>query len=190
MTNKNSRNSNQGSLSLECQLIPLCKDQKILNNFITITDIMAYKDLVLMTILTLSLKLGTESSQLPEIEVNNTEEHKNVVNSTMDSTKLPDHHHIDFQKTEFEMHIKECTTTSGPDANKTCIFPFKFAHVTYNRCTTDGNDPGDVKAWCSTKVDDSGKHVGGEGNWGSCELKCQTFKVWLRGAEEFVTLFL
>ena len=67
-----------------------------------------------------------------------------------------------------------CTTTSGPDPNKLCIFPFKFRGITYNSCTTNGNDPGDTNAWCSTKVDDSGEHVGdGQGNWGNCETKCQ-----------------
>ena len=67
-----------------------------------------------------------------------------------------------------------CITTSGPDPNKPCIFPFKFRNVTYNTCTTSGNEAGNTKAWCSTKVDNLGKHIGnGQGNWGDCESKCQ-----------------
>ena len=66
-----------------------------------------------------------------------------------------------------------CTTTTGPGANKSCVFPFKFRSVTYNNCTTATNNPDDTKAWCSTKVDEFGNHVGGQGNWGHCEPKCQ-----------------
>ena len=69
-----------------------------------------------------------------------------------------------------------CTTTFGPDPGKPCIFPFKSdkTGITYNTCTTDGNDPSDLKAWCSTQVNDSGEHVSGIGKWGYCEQKCQT----------------
>ena len=67
-----------------------------------------------------------------------------------------------------------CTTTSGPDSDKPCVFPFTFAKVTYNNCTTKGNEPGDNKAWCSTKVDESGNHIGGQGNYGFCEQRCQS----------------
>merc|ERR1711971_457267 len=67
-----------------------------------------------------------------------------------------------------------CATISGPDPNKPCIFPFKFGDITYNNCTTIGNDPGDTKAWCSTKVDNSGNHIGGQGKYGFCEPKCQS----------------
>jgi len=52
---------------------------------------------------------------------------------------------------------------------KSCVFPFKFNGKTYNRCTTNGNKSGNTKAWCSTKVDSSGKHIGGgQGNWKNC----------------------
>ena len=67
-----------------------------------------------------------------------------------------------------------CTTTTGDDPNKPCVFPFKFKDETYNYCTTTSNDPDDTKAWCSTKVDEFGRHVGGQGNWGYCEPKCPT----------------
>ena len=67
-----------------------------------------------------------------------------------------------------------CNTISGPDANQPCIFPFTFSNNIYSSCTTDFNDAWDTNAWCSTKVDKFGVHVGGEGNWGYCDPKCQT----------------
>merc|ERR1712080_769270 len=67
-----------------------------------------------------------------------------------------------------------CTTVSGPDPGKSCVFPFKFRGITYFSCTTSGNNPGNTKAWCSTKLDNSGIHVGSEGNWGDCEPRCQS----------------
>ena len=64
-----------------------------------------------------------------------------------------------------------CTTSHGPDANKPCVFPFKFNGVVERCCTTRGDASNG--AWCSTKVDDEGNHIGGQGNWGNCESKCQ-----------------
>ena len=61
-----------------------------------------------------------------------------------------------------------CNTVGGPESGKPCIFPFRFRDKTYNKCTTTGNDPGDDKAWCSTKTDSSGEHI--QGNWGNCAL--------------------
>ncbi len=49
-----------------------------------------------------------------------------------------------------------------------CIFPFVFAAKTYNECT-NANDP-DGKLWCSTKLDENGKHV--KSNWGYCDQNC------------------
>ena len=66
-----------------------------------------------------------------------------------------------------------CTTTTGGDPNKPCVFPFKFRRVTYNTCTTSGTDPDAAKAWCSTKIDEFRNHVVGKGHWGYCEPKCQ-----------------
>ena len=28
------------------------------------------------------------------------------------------------------------------------------------------------ESWCSTKVDESGNHIGGRGNWGNCDENC------------------
>ena len=53
-----------------------------------------------------------------------------------------------------------------------CIFPFEYKGVAHNQCTWD-SDAGN-SAWCSTKVDNDGKHIGGHGNWGNCASKCPT----------------
>ena len=66
-----------------------------------------------------------------------------------------------------------CTTESGPDPDKSCVFPFKLGGNTHKCCTLELNDPGETNAWCSTMVDDLGEHVEGQGNWGICETKCQ-----------------
>ena len=49
------------------------------------------------------------------------------------------------------------------------MFPFIYKGKEYNECTFQ---KGDVKAWCSTKVDGNGKHVGGQRQWGYCEKEC------------------
>ena len=61
-------------------------------------------------------------------------------------------------------------TVSGADPNKPCIFPFKFDGITWNTCT-NVDDPS-APFWCSTKVDDEGNHIGGQGNWGNCASNC------------------
>ena len=61
-----------------------------------------------------------------------------------------------------------CITIAGPSNGTTCVFPFIFSHVTYEACTMETED----EPWCSTKVDDNNVHIGGEGNWGYCDLEC------------------
>ena len=64
-----------------------------------------------------------------------------------------------------------CITESGPDSNSTCQFPFQFDGLTWTSCTTQGNSYEDRnKTWCSTKVDESGKHV--TDKWGWCNENC------------------
>ena len=63
----------------------------------------------------------------------------------------------------------ECMTNGGASPNSKCIFPFIFDGETINTCTqVDGSDI----AWCSTLVDENGKHVGGQGKWGNCGPGC------------------
>lgn len=66
-----------------------------------------------------------------------------------------------------------CVTDSGPDAGSPCIFPFKWAGVTYQSCTPwtfGGVNQG--RGWCSTKTDGLDNHVNGGGNYGFCSEAC------------------
>ena len=66
--------------------------------------------------------------------------------------------------------LSKCKTTpDGPQVEAPCVFPFIYKGKEYNECTFQ---KGDVKAWCSTKVDGNGKHVGGQRQWGYCEKEC------------------
>ena len=67
---------------------------------------------------------------------------------------------------------KVCVTVSGAAPNLPCIFPFRFNGVTHNKCTWDQAHLTEHKAWCSTLVDDTGHHVGGQGKWGNCGPGC------------------
>ena len=65
-----------------------------------------------------------------------------------------------------------CLTTSDSEApEQECIFPFTFNNFTYHGCPTDPND--ESKRWCSTKTDENGTHITGDGNWGHCTPGCQ-----------------
>merc|ERR1711942_212003 len=57
-----------------------------------------------------------------------------------------------------------CKTTKGQD----CVFPFTFKGVTYQKCTQKGH----TGAWCSTKTNWKGQHVGG--HWGNCLPSCHS----------------
>lgn len=57
-----------------------------------------------------------------------------------------------------------CVTVSGPRANGQCVFPFIFNGVRHDQCVADNSDG--RLTWCSTRVDQSGRHVKGE--WGHC----------------------
>ena len=65
-----------------------------------------------------------------------------------------------------------CITIGGASANKPCIFPFKFNGAVYSECTWDQAHLTEHKAWCSTLVDETGHHVGGQGKWGNCGPGC------------------
>lgn len=67
---------------------------------------------------------------------------------------------------------KVCVTVSGASPNLPCIFPFRFNGVTHNKCTWDQAHLTEHKAWCSTLVDGTGHHVGGQGKWGNCGAGC------------------
>ena len=49
------------------------------------------------------------------------------------------------------------------------LFPFTYKGKMYTNCTLDGDSSGG--SWCSTLVDESGNHVGGQ-HWGTCGTNC------------------
>merc|ERR1711923_23523 len=66
-----------------------------------------------------------------------------------------------------------CTVSSGPAAGQSCVFPFTYGGTTFSGCAEwvyGGEHQG--KLWCSTKVDSTGTHVNGEGNYGFCSSEC------------------
>ena len=67
-----------------------------------------------------------------------------------------------------------CTTDSGKESNKTCIFPFITHGIMFNSCTLSFS-PDDTKAWCATEVDGSDKHI--LPKFGFCEPACQPKKL-------------
>ena len=71
-----------------------------------------------------------------------------------------------------EPYIQECLTTDELGdvniKNAPCQFPFTHNDQIFYSCTTEG-DP-DGRFWCSTNVDESGKHI--DGNWGYCSEEC------------------
>ena len=71
---------------------------------------------------------------------------------------------------ENEEILKCKTTYDSPSKtrNVACVFPFIHDNTTFNSCT-DVTDP-DGRFWCSSKVDESGKHI--QGNWGFCSEDC------------------
>merc|ERR1711993_109463 len=66
-----------------------------------------------------------------------------------------------------------CSVDSGPAAGQSCVFPFTYGGTTFSGCAEwvyGGENQG--KLWCSTKVDSTGTHVNGEGNYGFCSATC------------------
>jgi hypothetical protein len=67
---------------------------------------------------------------------------------------------------------KICVTVNGSSPGLPCIFPFVFNGAVHYECTWDQAHLTDHLAWCSTQVDETGHHVGGQGNWGKCGPGC------------------
>ena len=65
----------------------------------------------------------------------------------------------------------DCQTTGGPvGSGSQCQLPFIYKGTTYFGCPVDLVD--DTKTWCSTKIDDKGVHVSGQGEYGFCSSTC------------------
>ena len=65
--------------------------------------------------------------------------------------------------------------------NHPCVFPFKYTRKTFWTCI-DKSDP-EGRFWCSTKVDKTGKHIGGSGEWGYCPEGCTDTITAVRGGD-------
>ena len=68
----------------------------------------------------------------------------------------------------------ECTTiySAGGKINAPCVFPFELMDIVYHGCTWEVNSLTAKNPWCSTKVDDKGKHTMSTGEWGFCGSEC------------------
>ena len=66
-----------------------------------------------------------------------------------------------------------CSTTSGPEPDSECKFPFIFQGIVWTGCTTVDGDP---NPWCVTQTDESGHPVsnadGTFTTWGYCHESC------------------
>ena len=51
---------------------------------------------------------------------------------------------------------------------KPCIFPFKYAGATYDKCTSRDSDAG--QPWCATEIDEEGFVV--DNAWADCLDGC------------------
>jgi len=67
---------------------------------------------------------------------------------------------------------KICVTVSGASPGLPCIFPFRFNGAVHYECTWDQAHLTEHLAWCSTQVDETGHHIGGQGKWGNCGEGC------------------
>merc|ERR1712012_1298689 len=62
--------------------------------------------------------------------------------------------------------VPSCTTSSGPESGKACVFPFGYKGVVYKECATVDQS----SAWCGTEVDAGGNFV--DGKYGFCPSTC------------------
>jgi len=74
----------------------------------------------------------------------------------------------DMDNTVKKESSESCVVKEGPGVGKECVFPFGHKGVQHNTCAYNP-DQGDTFPWCSTKVDSSGFHVGGQDEWGRCD---------------------
>ena len=69
------------------------------------------------------------------------------------------------------IEFDDCHTNGGADPSAPCIFPFIYDGM-HLKCTYNGNFGNETEPWCSTKVDDMGRHIENQGNWGYCGENC------------------
>merc|ERR1712209_234403 len=69
---------------------------------------------------------------------------------------------------EESITVPSCTTSSGPESGKACVFPFRYKGIVYTSCATVDQ----ASAWCSTEVDAGGNYV--TDKYGFCPSSCPT----------------
>merc|ERR1719342_338396 len=67
---------------------------------------------------------------------------------------------------EESITVPSCTTSSGPESGKACVFPFRYKGIVYTSCATVDQ----ASAWCSTEVDAGGNYV--TDKYGFCPSTC------------------
>ena len=82
----------------------------------------------------------------------------------------------------------DCLVSSGPRFGKKCIFPFTFRGNTHYGCTKQNQPILVNQPWCSTKVDQNGKHVARGGHYGGCSPNCPFEKdPWIQTFADYIT---
>ena len=81
----------------------------------------------------------------------------------------------------------DCLAADGPAKGLPCIFPFKYNGVIYNTCSNKNKHITMDESWCSTKVDESGNHIGGRGNWGNCDENCPLPTMYGKVTQDIIT---
>jgi len=64
----------------------------------------------------------------------------------------------------------QCFTNSGNFPNTSCVFPFIYNGVSYNKCTWVDADIRHNQPWCATQVDGRGGYIASQ--WGNCGPQC------------------
>merc|ERR1711862_814710 len=64
----------------------------------------------------------------------------------------------------------QCFTNSGNYPNTSCVFPFIYNGVSYNKCTLVDADIRHDQPWCATQVDGRGGYIAS--HWGNCGPQC------------------
>merc|ERR1712243_97993 len=68
--------------------------------------------------------------------------------------------------TQETITVPTCTTSSGPETGKSCVFPFRYNGIVYSECTSVDQSA----AWCATEVDAGGNFISNK--YGFCPSSC------------------
>merc|ERR1712064_243773 len=68
--------------------------------------------------------------------------------------------------TQETITVPTCTTSSGPETGKSCVFPFRYNGIVYSECTSVDQSA----AWCATEVDAGGNYISNK--YGFCPSSC------------------